>query len=76
VKTYVFPVELAREDDGRWSALCPALEGCATWGRNREEALRNIREAVEVYVEDLVACGEPLPGGVTVIDSPAVSVAL
>ena len=60
VRTYVFPVELVAEPDGRWSASCPALPGCATWGGTRPIALRNIQEAVETYAEDLDAAGEPV----------------
>jgi predicted RNase H-like HicB family nuclease len=74
VKTYVFPVELKEEEDGRWSAVCPSLPGCATWARTREEALRNVREAVEAYVEDMVHAGDALPSDVRILDAPAVSV--
>ena len=74
MKTHVFQVEIDQDDDGRWSATCPALSGCATWGRTQDEALRNIREAVEVYVEDMVAAGETLPTATEVIEVPAVSV--
>lgn len=74
MKSYVFQVEVVREEDGRWAAVCPSLPGCATWGHTEQEALRNIREAVEVYVEDLVASGEPIPGAREVIQAPVVSV--
>jgi predicted RNase H-like HicB family nuclease len=74
MKTYIFPVELTEEDDGRWSAVCPSLPGCATWAHERDDAMRNIREAVEAYVEDMVRSGEALPGDVRVLDAPAVSV--
>ena len=37
-----------------YHAFCPALKGCHTWGHSREEALANIREAAQVYVEDLI----------------------
>ncbi|MCC7537461.1 MAG: type II toxin-antitoxin system HicB family antitoxin [Deltaproteobacteria bacterium] len=74
MKTYVFPVELTEEEDGRWSAVCPALPGCATWAHDRVEAMRNIREAVELYVEDMIEAGEPLPNSVQVLDSAAVSI--
>ena len=73
-RTYVFPVELVSEHDGRWSAVCPTLPGCATWARTREGALKNIAEAVEAYVEDLVASGDPIPKDVHVLDQPAVTV--
>ena len=47
------------EDGGQaFHAYCPALKGCHTWGYTHEETLANIREAVEVYMEDLFAVGE------------------
>ena len=38
------------------------LKGCHTWGHTREEAIRYIKEAVELYVEDLIKAGDPIPG--------------
>lgn len=73
-RTYVFPVELVAEYDGRWSAVCPTLSGCATWARTRDGALKNIAEAVEAYVEDLIESGEPIPKDVRVLEQPAVTV--
>lgn len=76
MKTYVFEVDVVQDTDGRWAAECPTLPGCATWGRTREEALRNIREAVEVYVEDMIASNEAVPTAKAIIDAPAVSVVM
>ena len=42
-------VVLERGEDGMYVAHCPALKSCWSQGRTREEALRNIREAVELY---------------------------
>lgn len=65
VKSHIFKVviEEDRFEDGRkaYHASCPALKGCHTWGHTAEEALANIREAVELYVEDLRAADEPIP---------------
>jgi len=52
-KTYFFRVEVAQEDDGRWSAWVETLPGCATRGYTKDEALRNIRDAVEAYIRDM-----------------------
>lgn len=76
MKTYVYEIELEEDEDGRWAANCPALPGCATWGRTADEALRNIQEAVEVYVADVLAAGESVPTPTEVIQAPAVSVAI
>ena len=39
----------------------PALPGCITYGRTREEALERAREAIEGFVEGLQKAGEPVP---------------
>jgi predicted RNase H-like HicB family nuclease len=38
-------------EDGYFVARCPSLKSCWSQGRTREEALQNIREAVELYLE-------------------------
>ena len=52
-------VIIERGDDGYFSARCPSLKSCWSQGRTRDEALRNIREAIGLYLEpnpvDLVA---------------------
>ena len=65
MKSYIFQVVIKEDkfEDGRkaYHAHCPALEGCHTWGRSDEEALANIKEAVEFYVDDLREAGQPIP---------------
>ena len=56
-----YTVVLEAGDDGWISVHCPALPGCWSQGRTREEALANIREAIELYVESLREHGEPVP---------------
>ncbi|MGQ9627396.1 MAG: type II toxin-antitoxin system HicB family antitoxin [Anaerolineae bacterium] len=46
---------------GYYNASVPALPGCFSYGASREEALKNIKEAIELYLEDLIAMGEPFP---------------
>jgi predicted RNase H-like HicB family nuclease len=65
MKSHIFKVAIEEDafEDGRkaYHASCPSLPGCHTWGHTPEEALANLREAVELYIEDLVAAGEPIP---------------
>jgi len=42
---------LEQEEDGGYSVHCPALKGCHSQGETREEALKNIQEAIELYLE-------------------------
>lgn len=57
---HYFTVILEPDEPG-YHAYCPALPGCHTCGDTIEEAMKNIREAVEVYCESLVEDGEPPP---------------
>ncbi len=44
-------VILEQGEDGYYVAHCPALRSCWSQGRTRDEALGNIREAIELYLE-------------------------
>ena len=48
-------------EDGFWVAEVPSLPGCISQGETREEALTNIKEAIELYLEVLQADGLPVP---------------
>jgi predicted RNase H-like HicB family nuclease len=65
MKSYVFKVAIEPDkfEDGReaWHAFCPSLKGCHTWGHTSEEALSNLRDAIDLYVQDLIESGEPIP---------------
>ncbi len=47
--------------DGFWVVECPSLPGCVSQGRTKEEALKNIKEAIELYVEALREDNLPIP---------------
>ena len=79
MKTFVLQVDLKEEEDGRWSASIPSLPGCSSWGHSQQEALANIKDATEIYIEDMVESGEGFPiasESVEVIDEPAVAVSI
>ena len=42
-------------------AHVPALRGCVSQGRNKRAAIRNIEEAVALYIETLIENGQPVP---------------
>ena len=48
-------------EDGYWVAECPSLPGCISQGRTREEAIVNIKEAVEDYIAVLEEDGLQVP---------------
>jgi len=52
---------LQRESDGGYVATVPALPGCVSQGDTRAEVLKNIEEAIELYLEDVREAGEAIP---------------
>ena len=48
-------------DEDRYYAEIPSLPGCYSWGHTYEEALRNIKEAAELWLEVKKEAGEPIP---------------
>jgi len=40
-------------EDGYWVVECPTLPGCISQGKTREEAIQNIRQAIDVYIAAL-----------------------
>jgi len=56
-----FTVVLEQEPDEGFVASVPAFPGCVSQGDTREDALRNIREAIELYLEDCRESGDPIP---------------
>lgn len=68
-----FRVRLEQDEDGIFVAEVPSLPGCISQGPTREEAIRNIEEAIGVYLESLSEHGEPIPPS---IDEEVVEVEL
>ncbi len=55
-----FPVTVYRDEEGWYVAECPTVPGCLTQGRTEEEALENIREAIQACLEARRERGLPL----------------
>jgi predicted RNase H-like HicB family nuclease len=53
-------VTLDRDETGMIVAECPSIPGCISQGKSEEEALNNIREAIQVCLESRAANGMPL----------------
>ena len=58
---YNYTVLLEKEADGGYHAFCPILKGCHSQGDTVEEAIENITEAIELYLESLMADNLPIP---------------
>lgn len=54
-------VILYRGEDDFWVAECPSLPGCISQGKDKEEALINIKQAIEGYILTLQEDGLPVP---------------
>lgn len=59
--THSFAVSLEQDEEGFIIASCPQLPGCHSQGRSREEAVRNIEEAIKGYVASMKRHGEEVP---------------
>ncbi len=55
-----FNITLDRDEDGVWVVECPSIPGCISQGKTREEAIENIREAIQVCLEVRADQGLPL----------------
>ena len=67
-----FAITLEQDEDGYIVASCPALLGCHSQGRTREEAIANITEAIRGYIASMRKHGEQIP--VTEVEEVEVAV--
>lgn len=56
-----FEVVLEPEEDGGYHVYAPSLKGCHSCGSTKEEALRNIAEAITLWLESARELGIPIP---------------
>lgn len=63
-KTYALAVDFEQEEDGSWSVDIPDIPACAAWGNTKVEALENLQDLAQNYLEVLLEYGDPLPKGI------------
>ncbi len=56
-----FFITLTQGEDGYIIAECPSLDGCVTQGKTKEEAMNNIKEAIELSIGTRKANNLPIP---------------
>ncbi len=56
-----YTVIYEKEDGGGYHVFCPILPGCHTQSETVEEGTRNIRDAIELYLQSLVEEGLAIP---------------
>lgn len=59
--TMKYTVLLQRGNENGYVATAPALPGCVSQGKTKREAMKNIKEAIEAYIEVLLEDGLPVP---------------
>jgi len=52
---------IEQDEDGCYIVQCPALPGCISEGKTREEALANVKDAIQGYLASLKKHNEPIP---------------
>ena len=60
-----FRVLITNDEEGMFIAEVPALPGCISQGSTRTEAVNNIRQAIELYLESLRESGDPVPPSIS-----------
>ncbi len=51
-KKYHFPILIEQDEDGVFIVSCPTFKGCHTFGKTIEEAMNNIKEVIEICLEE------------------------
>ena len=59
--SFHFKVFIEPDEKGGYVVSCPSLPGCYSQGATIEEALKNIKEAIALCLEDMVAEGKNVP---------------
>ncbi len=59
--TYEIVIEKEEDPKAGYSVYCPDLPGCFSNGGSVQEAKKNMAEAMELFLESLVAHGDPIP---------------
>jgi predicted RNase H-like HicB family nuclease len=57
---YEFTIVIEKDEDGRYLAICPALQGCYTEGETEQEARELIKEAIRLHIESRRSRNEPI----------------
>ncbi len=57
----IFDVIIHEAEEGGYWAECPSLKGCMTQGETLEEVEKNIKEAIELCLEEIVSRKETIP---------------
>jgi antitoxin HicB len=60
-----YRVLLEQDEEGWFTAEVPSLPGCISQRKTREEAVKNVQDAIQGYMESLEKHNEPVPPPIT-----------
>ena len=52
IKKLHFPIIIEQDEDGYYIVSCPVFKGCHSYGKTIKEAMKNIKEAIELCLEE------------------------
>ena len=61
MKPQTYRILLNPEPEGGYTVIVPSLPGCVTYGETIDEAIVMAEEAIQLYIESLIALNEPIP---------------
>lgn len=61
MRTMRLEINVCADDSGGFFVTVPSLPGCVSQGETRKEAIKNIREALTIYILTLQSEGRPIP---------------
>jgi predicted RNase H-like HicB family nuclease len=65
-----FPTVIYQDEDKAWIVECPAIPGCVSQGGTREEAMKNIKDAITACLEVRAERGMPLTFEMSDVEVP------
>ena len=60
MKKYDLTIVIDKDEDGKYLALCPSLQGCYTEGDTQEEAMELLNDAIKLHIQDRLDNNEPV----------------
>ena len=58
MKNYGYTIVIDKDEDGKFLAICPSLQGCYAEGDTLEEAKELIEDAIKLHIQDRIEKGE------------------
>jgi len=68
MKSYNYRILLRKEPEGGFTVTVPVLQGCISYGETIDAAIKNAKEAIELYIETLNEYNEEIPSEVDILE--------